>query len=70
ALAQETGWRLGQCSEFGLIIAFLARQQNLIGHQAFEIILMATLFSFLVSTYIVVLKYPSPLGVSPAMHQA
>ena len=69
-LAEEAGWRLGQCSEFGLIIAFLARQQNLIGHQAFEIILMATLFSFLVSTYIVVLKYPSPLGVSPAMHQA
>ena len=69
ALAEETGWRLGQCSEFGLIIAFLARQQNLIGHQAFEIILMATLFSFLVSTYVVVLKYPSPLGISPAMHQ-
>jgi len=68
-LAEEAGWRLGQCSEFGLVVAFLALDQGLIGRQAFEIILVTTLLSFLVSTYIVVLKYPSPLGVSPGMHQ-
>jgi hypothetical protein len=37
---------------------------------AFELILIAMLLSFLVSTYVVVLKYPSPLGVTDAMHQA
>jgi len=70
ALAREAGWRLGQTSEFGLVIAFLALHQGLIGRLAFEVILLAMLLSFLVSTYVVVLKYPSPLGVTEAMHQA
>ncbi|MBE3132814.1 MAG: cation:proton antiporter, partial [Acidobacteria bacterium] len=69
ALAEEAGWRLGQCSEFGLVIAFLALDRGFIGQEAFEIILITTLLSFLVSTYVVVLKYPSPLGVSPDMQQ-
>ena len=69
ALAEEAGWRLGQCSEFGLVIAFLARAQGLIGREAFDLILIATLLSFLVSTYVVVLKYPTPLGVSERLHQ-
>ena len=69
-LAREAGWRLGQTSEFGLVIAFLALDQGLIGRMAFELILIAMLLSFLVSTYVVVLKYPSPLGVTEAMHQA
>ena len=70
ALAREAGWRLGQTSEFGLVIAFLALDQGLIGRMAFELILIAMLLSFLVSTYVVVLKYPSPLGVTEAMRQA
>lgn len=70
ALASEAGWRLGQTSEFGLVIAFLALDQGLIGRMAFELILIVMLLSFLVSTYVVVLKYPSPLGVTEAMHQA
>jgi len=70
ALSREAGWRLGQMSEFGLVIAFLALDQGLIGRMAFELILIAVLLSFLVSTYVVVLKYPSPLGVTEAMHQA
>jgi len=69
ALAEEAGWRLGQCSEFGLVIAFLARSQGLIGDQAFHLILVTTLLSFLVSTYVVVLKYPSPLGVSAKLQE-
>jgi Kef-type K+ transport system membrane component KefB len=69
ALAEEAGWRLGQCSEFGLVIAFLARSQGLIGEQAFHLILVTTLLSFVVSTYIVVLKYPSPLGVTARLRE-
>jgi len=69
-MAREAGWRLGQCSEFGLVIAFLALDQDLIGELAMEVILTATLLSFLVSTYVVVNKYPSPLGVSDKMQQA
>jgi hypothetical protein len=56
-------------SEFGLVIAFLALDQGLIGRMAFELILIAMLLSFLVSTYVVVWKYPSPLGVTANMHQ-
>ncbi len=68
ALAREAGWRLGQASEFGLVIAFLARDRGLIGLQVFELILVAALLSFALSTYIVVYRYPTPLGVSREMH--
>ena len=70
ALAREAGWRLGQSSEFALVIAFLALQLGHIGQTAFELILVTTLLSFIISTYVVVLKYPTPLGVSEGLRQA
>jgi len=70
ALAREAGWRLGQSSEFALVIAFLALQFGHIGQTAFELILVTTLLSFIISTYVVVLKYPTPLGVSEGLRQA
>ena len=69
-LAREAGWRLGQSSEFALVIAFLAIQLGHIGQTAFELILVTTLLSFIISTYLVVLKYPTPLGVSEGLRQA
>ena len=69
-LAKEAGWRLGQSSEFAFVIAFLALQLGHIGQTAFELILVATLLSFVISTYLVVLKYPTPLGVSEGLRQA
>jgi len=70
ALAREAGWRLGQSSEFALVIAFLALKLGHIGQTAFELILVTTLLSFIISTYVVVLKYPTPLGVSEGLRQA
>jgi Kef-type K+ transport system membrane component KefB len=69
-LAREAGWRLGQSSEFAFVIAFLAVQLGHIGQTAFELILVTTLLSFILSTYLVVLKYHTPLGVSEGLRQA
>lgn len=69
ALAREVGWRLGQSSEFALVIALLAMRVGQIGHFAFEVILLMTLVSLVLSTYLVVLKYPTPLGISEGLRQ-
>jgi Kef-type K+ transport system membrane component KefB len=69
ALAHEAGWRLGQSSEFAFVIGLLALTLGRIGPMAFAVILLATLISFVMSTYLVVLKYPTPLGVSDTLRQ-
>jgi Kef-type K+ transport system membrane component KefB len=69
ALAREAGWRLGQSSEFAFVIGLLALVQGFIGQAAFDVILLATLISLVLSTYLVVLKYPTPLGVSEDLRQ-
>jgi Kef-type K+ transport system membrane component KefB len=69
ALATEAAWRLGQSSEFALVIAMLAVRLGHISRATFELILVMTLLSFVVSTYLVVLRYPTPLGVSSRLRQ-
>jgi Kef-type K+ transport system membrane component KefB len=68
-LAREAGWRLGQSSEFAFVIGLLALVNGLIRQSAFDVILLATLISLVLSTYLVVLKYPTPLGVSEKLRQ-
>jgi glutathione-regulated potassium-efflux system ancillary protein KefC len=69
ALAREAGWRLGQSSEFAFVIGLLALVHGMIRQPAFDVILLATLISLVLSTYLVVLKYPTPLGVSENLRQ-
>jgi predicted Kef-type K+ transport protein len=69
ALATEAAWRLGQVSEFALVIAMLAVRLGHVSRAAFEMILVMTLISFVISTYLVVLRYPTPLGVSARLRQ-
>jgi glutathione-regulated potassium-efflux system ancillary protein KefC len=68
-LAREAGWRLGQSSEFAFVIGLLALRTGYIGQAAFEVILLATLLSLVLSTYLVVLKFPTPLGISEKLRQ-
>lgn len=68
-LGWETGWRLGQMSEFSLLIAFVALQGGLIASEAAYLIQVATLITFIGSSYLIVLRYPTPIGVSARLRR-
>jgi len=68
-VAWEVGARLGQASEFTLLLAYLALSTGLISAQASCLIQAATLITFIVSSYVVVLRYPSPLAFSDKLRR-
>lgn len=68
-VASEVGWRLGQISEFSLIIAYVGLQSKLLSAQSASLIQAATIISFVVSSYIVVLRYPTPVSLSDRLRR-
>lgn len=68
-LAWETGWRLGQMSEFSLLITFLALHNPFIGSEVVFMIQLATLITFIGSSTIIVLNYPTPVAVSDRLRR-
>ncbi len=68
-LAWEVGFRLGQTSEFSLLIAYLAAGTALIGQEASHVIQATAILTFLLSSYIVVFNYPSPIAVSDKLRR-
>lgn len=69
AISTEVGARLGQISEFSLLIAVLATESAFIGMQASYLIQLATLITFMVSSYYIVLRYPTPIAVSDRLRR-
>lgn len=67
--AWEIGFRLGQLSEFSLLIAALAMTTGLLGERASYSLQLATVLTFLVSSYLVVLRFPTPIAVSDALRR-
>jgi len=67
--AWELGWRLGQVSEFSLLVAYVAANTSLISDSASYLIQATTILTFLASSYIVVLRYPTPLAVSDRLRR-
>ena len=68
-LSLEIGVRLGQLSEFSLLIAVLAFSGGVIGQQAAYTIHAATLLTFIVSSYVIMLRYPTPIAVTDALRR-
>lgn len=68
-VAWEVGWRLGQSSEFSLLIAYLAANSGVIGPKASYLIQAATMLTFIASSYIVVLRYPTPVAISDRLRR-
>jgi Kef-type K+ transport system membrane component KefB len=68
-LSTEVGVRLGQVSEFSLFIAVIALQSALIGERASYVIQLATVLTFMVSSYYIMLRYPTPIAVSARLRQ-
>jgi len=65
----EMGWRLGQISEFSLLIAVLAQDMKVISPNASYLIQVATLITFMFSSYFIVMNYPSPIAVSDKLRR-
>ena len=68
-MAWEVGARLGQISEFSLIIAYVSLRANLIGDAAGNLIQAATILSFIVSSYLVVMRYPTPVAMNDRLRR-
>jgi len=65
----EVGVRMGQISEFSLFIAVLALEVGTIGQHASYLIQVSTLITFLVSSYVIVLKYPTPIAIDDRLRR-
>ena len=68
-VAKEVGIRLGQASEFSLLVASIALSTQLISDKASNLIQATTILTFIVSSYFVVLKYPTPIALSDKMRK-
>lgn len=69
ALAWDVGFRLGQISEFSLLIAFVARESEVIGEKASMLIQCAAILSFIISSYIVIFNFPNPIAISDKLRR-
>ncbi|BBB26047.1 cation:proton antiporter domain-containing protein [Amphritea japonica] len=69
SLAWEVGFRLGQISEFSLLIAYMATGAAMIGEEASHVIQATAILTFLLSTYVVIFNYPNPIAVSDKLRR-
>jgi len=60
----EMGYRLGQMSEFSMLIGALALQLSVIRARGSYTIQLATILTFVVSSYLIVKRFPTPIAVS------
>lgn len=65
----EIGIRLGQISEFSLLVIYLAYTTHLVSDTANYMIQAATMITFIVSCYWVVIRYPTPLAASDKLRR-
>ena len=69
SLAWDLGFRLGQASEFSLLIAYIALDVGLVAPTTSLIIQAATIITLLASSYIVVLNYPTPIAITDRLRR-
>lgn len=67
--SREIGTRLGQISEFSLLVALLALELGVIGTQASYLIQVSTVLTFAASSWYIVMKYPTPIAVSDRLRR-
>ncbi len=67
--SKEIGVRLGQLSEFSLLLGFVAFSAGLITLKASNFIQVCTIISFILSTYLIVLRYPTPIAITDKLRR-
>lgn len=60
----ELGIRLGQVSEFSLLVIYLAMGTELVRAEANYLVQTVTVFTFIISCYWVIMRYPTPVAFS------
>jgi Kef-type K+ transport system membrane component KefB len=65
----EIGVRLGQISEFSLFVVVVALKAGVIGQIQADTLKMATLLTFLASSYWVVMRYPTPMAIADRLRR-
>lgn len=68
-LSKELGVRLAQASEFSLLVVFAALSTGVMNEVEGMVIQIATIVTFVISTYWTVLKYPTPISGSKSLRQ-
>jgi Kef-type K+ transport system membrane component KefB len=61
-VSKELGIRLGQASEFSLLVAYAALVSGLIDQRSSYLIQTVVILTFVISTYWVINKYPTPIS--------
>lgn len=69
SLSWDVGFRLGQISEFSLLIAFVATESHLIGTRAALLIQTSAIITFVISSYIVIFNFPNPIAVNEKLRR-
>ncbi|MBI2792000.1 MAG: cation:proton antiporter [Gammaproteobacteria bacterium] len=67
--AWEVGVRIGQISEFSLLVGYTAEKNALISQSAYSLIQISTIITFMVSSYWIVNCYPTPIAVSERLRR-
>ena len=67
-VSREVGYRLGQASEFSLLLVFVAGT-TLLSAEAAHVVQGATVVTLLLSSYLVVFRYPSPIAVTESLRR-
>ena len=69
AVATEVGFRVGQLSEFSILLGALALQVGVIGKSASQLIQLSTLLTFIISSYLIVFRYPTHIATSDRLRR-
>lgn len=68
-MAGETGARLAQISEFSLLIVVVASELSLMTERASLLMQSATIMSFIISSFWIVRRYPTPIAVDGTLRR-
>jgi len=68
-MAGETGARLGQISEFSLLVVVVAGNLSLISERAALLVQSATILSFVGSSFWIVRRYPTPIAPTQSLRR-
>ena len=67
--AKEVGLRLGQASEFSLLVSYVAIYASLLSIESAVVLQAATVLTLLLNSYFVVSRYPNPIAADPALRR-
>ncbi len=65
----EVGYRLGQASEFSLLLSYIAISNALMSPAAALVLQFATVLTLIASSYFVIFRYPSPIAPSARLRR-